>query len=465
MTFGSIVTRPNAQTHAHARPHDARTHPPPPHDDHPRCVARRDRAHGRARQPASESREAADRTETSRPESFGGTRAGPRGAPQGEPRMRDAVDAMIEDRRDTPRREVWTLVCAEESSSAGSLEQGGRVQERGGEGGHRDAAVGARKRLPVDEETCENAAKGGHLEMLKWGARKRLPVGRVHVRVRGEGGHLEVLQWARARNCRGDEETCAYAAEGGHLEVLQWARANNCPWNTRTCSGAAKGGHLDVLQWARERDCPWNVRTCSFAAEGGHLAVLKWARAQGCAWDELVRAFVRLYAATSRLQWAGARERPPMGQARRARARAEATPRGAAVGARERLPSGARSIRARRRAATSMLRARARLPVGQGDGARGEGLPPRGAEWRARTAARLGHLEVLQWARGGWRPCARGAAVVLQWAPATARGMRIRARARRRAATSRCCSGRARDCPWNQDTCARGRRRAATSRC
>ena len=52
------------------------------------------------------------------------------------------------------------------------------------------------------------------------------------------------------------------AAKGGHLEVLKWARANGCPWgNEKTCTFAAKGGHLAVLKWARENGCPWDERT------------------------------------------------------------------------------------------------------------------------------------------------------------------------------------------------------------
>ena len=65
-------------------------------------------------------------------------------------------------------------------------------------------------------------------------------------------------EWARQPpRCEWDEETCEAAAKGGHLEVLQWARQNGCPWNELTCSAAA-GGHLDVLQWAHENGCPWD---------------------------------------------------------------------------------------------------------------------------------------------------------------------------------------------------------------
>jgi hypothetical protein len=96
------------------------------------------------------------------------------------------------------------------------------------------------------------------------------------------GGHLSVLQWARASGCPWNERTCSAAARGGHLAMLQWARANGCPWNQNTCSEAARDGHLAVLQWARANCCPWDSFTCEWAAGNGHLAVGEWARANGC---------------------------------------------------------------------------------------------------------------------------------------------------------------------------------------
>jgi len=70
------------------------------------------------------------------------------------------------------------------------------------------------------------------------------------------GGHLETLKWARENGCPWNEDTCTGAAYSGQLEALQWARENGCPWNEETCWAAAKGGHLEVLQWARENGCP-----------------------------------------------------------------------------------------------------------------------------------------------------------------------------------------------------------------
>ena len=95
-------------------------------------------------------------------------------------------------------------------------------------------------------------------------------------------GHLEVLRWAHQNGCPWDGRTCARAAEGGHLEVLQWAHENGCPWDSCTCTNAASKGHLEVLQWAYLNGCPCNFQEiCREAAHRGHEAVLPWALKQG----------------------------------------------------------------------------------------------------------------------------------------------------------------------------------------
>ena len=61
-----------------------------------------------------------------------------------------------------------------------------------------------------------------------------------------------MLQWARENGCPWDEETCSEAASGGHLETLKWARENGCPWNIEAVrANAAWGGHLEMLEWLR----------------------------------------------------------------------------------------------------------------------------------------------------------------------------------------------------------------------
>jgi len=68
-----------------------------------------------------------------------------------------------------------------------------------------------------------------------------------------------------------DSKTCADAARGGHLDVLKWARENGAPWNEQTCANAAAGGYLEVLKWAREHGAR-DIRTWVKAAAGSHFS-------------------------------------------------------------------------------------------------------------------------------------------------------------------------------------------------
>jgi hypothetical protein len=103
-----------------------------------------------------------------------------------------------------------------------------------------------------------------------------------------------LLMWLRGQGCPWDPRTCTGAARGGHLEVLKWARACDCQWGTSVstfvCSAGARGGHLEILKWAHSNGCHWAWTTCAGAAEGGHLDVLKWARYNGCPWNAFTRA-------------------------------------------------------------------------------------------------------------------------------------------------------------------------------
>ena len=50
-----------------------------------------------------------------------------------------------------------------------------------------------------------------------------------------------------------DEDTCCNAAMGGHFKVLQWARENGCPWDARTWN------HCDdavMKDWLAANMCP-----------------------------------------------------------------------------------------------------------------------------------------------------------------------------------------------------------------
>ena len=158
-----------------------------------------------------------------------------------------------------------------------------------------------------EEKLCSAAALMNHKECLQE-LRKRKRGGSSGIgRCRwnasscsaaARGGHLDLLKWMRSQKppCPWDKWTCAAAAKGGHLEVLKWARSQDppCPWDEFACEGAAKSGNLELIKWLRGQDppCPWDEASAEWAAFGGHIEVLKWLRAQDppCPWDEQTAA-------------------------------------------------------------------------------------------------------------------------------------------------------------------------------
>jgi hypothetical protein len=79
-----------------------------------------------------------------------------------------------------------------------------------------------------------------------------------------------------------DALTCENAAKGGHLQVLQWARANGAPWNDlNLCAIAARKGYLHILRWARANGAQWDKRVHELALSKGHQEIVDWALANG----------------------------------------------------------------------------------------------------------------------------------------------------------------------------------------
>ena len=65
-----------------------------------------------------------------------------------------------------------------------------------------------------------------------------------------------VLKWARKNGCPWNEDTCNSAARSGHLAVLQRVYDNGCPMNSNLmCINAEYSGYLAVLKWARKNCC------------------------------------------------------------------------------------------------------------------------------------------------------------------------------------------------------------------
>ena len=99
------------------------------------------------------------------------------------------------------------------------------------------AAVDATGRK-VKEFGQYDAVERGYVSTLKCLRRRgRLSDERLLCTAAASVGDLEALKALRlAENFPWDEKTCLFAAKGGHLDVLKWARKNDCPWDWRTCA-------------------------------------------------------------------------------------------------------------------------------------------------------------------------------------------------------------------------------------
>ena len=85
---------------------------------------------------------------------------------------------------------------------------------------------------------------------------------------------IPLIQYSVSKLFFEEETICSYAARGGHLDVLKWTYANGAILDVWICQNASEGGHLDVLKWARSKgvdwDCAnWTGSTCAKAAGGG----------------------------------------------------------------------------------------------------------------------------------------------------------------------------------------------------
>mgnify|MGYP005718961157 CR=1 FL=1 len=63
---------------------------------------------------------------------------------------------------------------------------------------------------------------------------------------------LELLKWIREeKKCEWDEDTINEAAEQGNLEMVKYCVANECPIDEWACAHAASEGHLECLKYLR----------------------------------------------------------------------------------------------------------------------------------------------------------------------------------------------------------------------
>ena len=66
-------------------------------------------------------------------------------------------------------------------------------------------------------------------------------------------GQMNILGWEQETSRPLTHKVSSGAARGEHLDIIKWACFDGCPWDVDTCSGAAVGGHLAFCSDQSER--------------------------------------------------------------------------------------------------------------------------------------------------------------------------------------------------------------------
>jgi hypothetical protein len=100
-------------------------------------------------------------------------------------------------------------------------------------------------------------------------------------------GNLALLRWLREeKKFDWNQRTINNAAKHGHLHIVKYCIDHKCPMSQLTCALAAKYGHLDILKYLHENGAPWDSRTCFYARKNNHLESLVYALDNGCPNDK-----------------------------------------------------------------------------------------------------------------------------------------------------------------------------------
>ena len=149
---------------------------------------------------------------------------------------------------------------------------------------------------PIDSSACENAARNGNLEILKYlHETNDAPLSVKVSESAASGGHMDLLRYLAERHCPMEECTCYPAAKNGHFDCLKYILEDlevplhvldpdefpeyDRVWSYREDSlwAVARNGHLEVLRYLHEeKNFPIDENTCAYACEGGHLECLKY---------------------------------------------------------------------------------------------------------------------------------------------------------------------------------------------
>jgi hypothetical protein len=149
---------------------------------------------------------------------------------------------------------------------------------------------GQMQQLPACDRVALNAAKGGHMALVRWlYIEHGCPVDDPSfIQEVAKHQDLEMLRWLQTTVGPGmfTHHLLHGAAQAGSNAVLEWADEQHpayvWPSCGTLCESAARHGHLDTVKWLRAKGCRWDMYTSQAAVEEGHARVLRYVLENGC---------------------------------------------------------------------------------------------------------------------------------------------------------------------------------------
>lgn len=133
----------------------------------------------------------------------------------------------------------------------------------------------------IRERFCIEAAKSGHLELLKWFASKRSGCHRSSISmISAYNGHVHILEWLDQLKIRIDPYAFSGAAFRGSIDAMKWLLKKNYFGDKKTSeaySRAVAGGSVEAMNWLHkhsfsEEISPFDVES---AALKGYVNVIE----------------------------------------------------------------------------------------------------------------------------------------------------------------------------------------------
>ena len=112
---------------------------------------------------------------------------------------------------------------------------------------------------PIRTGACANAAKNGHLEVLKYlHEEAKAPWDYDTAYLAARNGHLHILEYLVERKFdKYSEFACEHAAKYGHLDCLKYLHETaKWSWDSHAVRYAHKNNHTDCVQYLLDNNCP-----------------------------------------------------------------------------------------------------------------------------------------------------------------------------------------------------------------